>query len=221
MSIRCFLLAAALTLSAAALPAQDTDQNVVIMDENLWVTFYDVPSRRFREIRASFVRRQFAYASDDLAVSASYLTIEADRARPEIANRLNEVADRMTWISENIEDLTVNVAELDALFGRAHWLLAQHYLDMAKRSRDSRKNRNAGLNLLATAHHMERAVLWSDSRISRDVQTTLENLRDLADQLQDRDLAEKAYREKPIVQAEKLLLKLSKTVDRPVLLQPE
>jgi hypothetical protein len=99
--------------------------------------------------------------------------------------------------------------------------LAQHYLDMAKRSRESRKNRSAGLNLLATAHHMERAVLWSNSRISRDVQTTLENLRDLADQLQDKDLTEKAYREKPIVQAEKLLLKLSKTVNRPVLLQPE
>ena len=221
MFCRILMVFFTLVLMAPAVPASESDQRVVIMDENLWVAFYDVPSRRFRDIRAAFIKRQFAQAAGDLETSSAYLTIEADRALPTISKRLNEVADRMAWISENMEDASVTVTDLDALFSRAHWLLAQHYLDLAKRSRNSRKHRNAGLNLYATTHHLERAVLWSNSRITRDVQKTLENLRDLADQLQDKDLAETAYREKPIVQAEKLLRKLGKKIDRPVLLQTE
>jgi hypothetical protein len=211
----------ALALSAPAVTATGPDQQVVTMDENLWVTFYDVPSRRFRNIRSSFIRQEFGQAAHDLETSSAYLSIEADRALPAISKRLNEVADRMLWIAENTEDISITVTDLDTLFSRAHWLLAQHYLDLAKRYRDSRQNRSAGLNLYATTHHLERAVLWSNSRITRDVLKTLENLRDLANQLQDKKLAESAYSKKPIVQAEKLLRRLGKTIDRPVLLPDE
>jgi len=216
-----FFALALVAPAVSAVSASESDQQLVTMDENLWVAFYDVPSRRFRNIRASFIKRQFDQAAGDLETSSTYLTIEADRALPAISKRLNEVADRMAWIAENMDDASVTVTDLDALFSRAHWLLAQHYLDLAKRSRNSGKHRNAGLNLYATTHHLERAVLWSNSRITRDVQKTLENLRDFADQLQDKDLTESAYREKPIVKAEKLLRKLGKTIDRPVLLQTE
>ena len=221
MYSRIVIMTFALAAAAPTIAASQPDQPIVTMHEKLWVAFYDVPSRRFRDIRASFIRRQFAQAAHDLETSSAYLTVEADRASPEISKRLNEVADKMAWASENMEDVSVTVTDLDALFSRAHWLLAQHYLDLAKRSRDSRNNRNAGLYLFATTHHLERAVLWSNSRISRDVQKTLENLRDLADQLQNKDQAETAYREKPIVRAERLLRKLGKTIDRPVLLHNE
>ncbi len=216
-----FGIAAITTLFGFApqLMAQDeTDQPKVVIDEGQWAAFYDVPSRRFRDIRAAFIRREFDRASEDLATSASYLSIEASRALPAIAERLSEVSQRMMWISENINDAGVTTQDLDALFSRAHWLLAQHYLDKARSSRDSRQNRNAGLNLLASTHHLERAVLWSNSRIDRGVQETLEDLRDLADRLQDKELAARAYREKPIVRAETLLRKLGKTIDRPVVL---
>ena len=218
MSKKSIIFIAAMLATTPALSANNSDQPIVTMQENLWIAFYDVPSRRFRDIRGAFVRREFGRASADLDTSAVYLAIEAERAIPAIAARLNEVADRMMWISENTDDLSVTTADLDALFSRAHWLLAQHYLDMARRSRDSRHNRNAGLYLLATTHHLERAVLWSNSRISRDTHKALENLRDLADRLQDEKLAADAYSDKPLVQAEKLLRKLGKTIDRPVVL---
>ncbi len=218
MNYKIVIMIAALAMTAPSLAVTETDPPVVTMDENLWVAFYDVPSRRFRDIRAAFVRREFARASRDLATSASYLTIEANRALPAIAERLDEVANRMTWISEHIDDVDVTTTDLDSLFSRSHWLLAQHFLDMARRSRDSGQNRNAGLYLWATTHHLERAVLWSNSRISRDVQKTLEDLRDLADQLQDENLAAAAYRDKPLVRADKLLRKLGKTIDRPIVL---
>ena len=209
---------AALVMTSPAFAASNADQPVVTMDERLWVAFYDVPSRRFREVRAAFMRHEFEKASTDLATSANYLEIEADRALPSIAARLTDVADHMTWISENISDTSVTAADLDSQFSRAHWLLAQHYLDMARRSRDSQQDRNAGLYLLATTHHLERAVLWSNFRIGNDVQKTLEDLRDLADRLQDESLSEEAYRDKPLARADKLLRKLGKKIDRPVVL---
>ena len=221
MNTKVIFLLAALAAATPAISADSTDQPVVTMHENLWIAFYDVPSRRFRDIRNAFVKRQFDRAAIDLGTSADFLAIEADRAVPAIAERLNDVADRMTWISENTGDVSVTTTDLDALFSRAHWLLAQHYLDMAKRSRDHRQNRNAGLYLMATTHHLERAVLWSNSRIDRDVHKTLEDLGDLAHKLQDKNLAEKAYAEKPMARAEKLLRKLGKTIDRPIVLLAE
>lgn len=218
MNYKVVILIVALAITAPSLEATEADPPVITMDENLWVAFYDVPSRRFRDLRAAFVRREFATASKDLATSASYLTIEANRALPAIAERLHEVANRMTWISEHIDDIDVTTSDLDSLFSRSHWLLAQHFLDMARRSRDNGQNRNAGLYLWATTHHLERAVLWSNSRITLDVQMTLENLRDLADQLQDEKRAAAASRDKPLVRADKLLRKLGKTIDRPVVL---
>lgn len=213
-----FFLIVMLAAATQAISAHNEDQPVVTMQEGLWIAFYDVPSRRFRDIRNAFVKRQFDSVAADLDTSAIYLLIEADRSTPAIAERLSDVAEQMMWMSENIDDVSVTTADLDALFSRAHWLLAQQYLDMARRSRDSRQHRNAGRYLLATTHHLERAVLWSNSRINRDVHTTLEKLRDLADRLQDDGLAVDAYDDKPLVRAEKLLRKLAKIIDRPVVL---
>ncbi|MDH3303695.1 MAG: hypothetical protein OEM50_01460 [Gammaproteobacteria bacterium] len=217
MNFKIVVMTVALTMMAP-LSATEADPPVITIEENLWVAFYDVPSRRFRDIRNAFVRREFDRASKDLETSASYLVIEASRALPAIKERLNEVTNRMTWISEHIDDAKVTAADLDTLFSRSHWLLAQHFLDMARRSRDSGQHRNAGLYLWATTHHLERAVLWSNSRISRDVDKTLEDLRDLADRLQDEKLAAEANRDKPLLRADRLLRKLGKTIDRPVVL---
>jgi hypothetical protein len=218
MTYKALIMIAALAMAVPSYAKAETDPAVVTIDENLWVAFYDVPSRRFRDIRAAFVRREFTSASKNLATSANYLTIEANRALPAIAERLNDVSGRMTWIAKHIDDVDVTTTDLDALFSRSHWLLAQHFLDMARRSRDSAQNKNAGLYLWATTHHLERAVLWSNSRISRDVQKTLADLRDLADQLQDETLVTTAYRNRPLARADKLLRELGKTIDRPVVL---
>lgn len=205
-------------LTAGPITANEPDQPLVTMDENLWVAFYDVPSRRFRDIRTAFMQRNFAAAASDLGTSASYLRIEAARAIQELSVRLNEVAGRMTWVADNIEDMSVTVADLDALFGRAHWLLAQHYLDMARRARDRQRYRVEGRYLWATTHHLERAVLWSNARIDKRLFKTLEGLRELATRLQDDKEALKAHREKPLVQADRTLRELGKRIDRPVVL---
>ena len=218
MRHKLFGLLAVLALSNHTLAEIGPKQPLVTIDENLWVTFYDLPSRRFRDIRSDFVRREFAAAASNLGTSANYLKVEADRAMPALAERLEDVTAKLMWIAGNIDDASVTVASLDSLFGRAHWLLAQHYLDMAKRSRDSQQYRNEGLYLWATTHHLERAVLWSNARIDRELHKTLERLRDLANRLQEPKLAKKAAREKPIIQAEKTLRELGRQIDRPVVL---
>ena len=218
MRLKWTTLLAALVFSPHTLAADETDQPLVMMDENLWVTFYDVPSRRFRDIRNAFVRQDFEMAAHNLVTSASYLQVEANRALPALAERLHDVSARMTWIAENSDHPSVTLADFDSLFGRAHWLLAQHYLDMAKRSRDVQQYRNEGLYLWATTHHLERAVLWSNARIDRKLHKTLAGLRDMASRLQDAELAAKANKERPLIQAERTLPELGKQIDRPIVL---
>ena len=221
MRKRFLFMMTAFLLTPTAFCADEAVQSPVTMDESLWVVFYDVPSRRFRSIRNDFVGRQFESAAADLTTSASYLVIEANRAQPQIASRLTEVADKLTWMADNIDKASVTGAELDSVFGRAHWLLAQHYLDMARRSRDANQNRNAGRYLWATTHHMERAILWSNARISRTVQKTLDDLRELATDIQDEKTAKAAYGKKPMLRAEALLRELGREIDRPVVISSQ
>lgn len=210
------ILALALSVPLALADEQEARQAVVVLDEDLWVTFYDLPSRRFRAIRTAIINGDNETAAKDLELTANYLLIEAERSTESLAGPLKSSVDKLRALGESIDNVTLS--DLDALYGRAHWLLAQHYLHRAKVARDARQNRNTGLYLLAATHHMERAILWSNSKVDRDVRVTLEKLRDLAAQLQQNQSFEKAYREKPVVRAEKLLVKIGKQINRPVLL---
>lgn len=203
----------------AAFPVAADDppvERTVVLDEDVWVLFYDLPSRRFREIRTNFVKRQFDAAAADLVTSAGYLVVESERAAPDIATRLVEVADRLTRIAGHMQDPAVTGAELDSQFGRAHWLLAQHYLDLAHQLRDLGLYRRSGLHLWATTHHLERAVLWSNARIDRQLLGTLEDLQELAMQMQDEQTVRRAMNDRPIVRAEAFLRELGQSIDRPV-----
>lgn len=191
-------------------------QDAVVMDADLWVTFYDLPSRRFRAIRTAILNQNTKTASRDLLVTANFLSVEAERASAAFQPPLREVVERMRRFSGNIDDVTLE--DLDSVFGRTHWLLAQHYLEFARRARDLRQNENASLYLWATTHHIERAILWSNTPVTREARTTLDNLRDAAGRLQDSGTSARAYRDKPIVRAEKLLRKIAIQIDRPVLL---
>lgn len=204
------------SLLAEASVAQAPQQSQVTLDEGRWVLFYDLPSRRFPAIRASFVSRQFDAAAQDLSTSAAFIAVEASRSLPAIGERLQSVAASLSALAENLAEPGTTVSELDAIFGRAHWLLAQHYLYLARNDRDTKQYRMAGQYLWATTHHLERAVIWSNARIDRRLQNTLESLRELATRLQDPRQAERAIAEKPIVRAEALLVDLGKTIDRPV-----
>ena len=221
--MRIIVLTAALliALHGYPVPAQGQERSLVAVDENLWVTFYDVPSHRFRSIRDQFVRRDFDSVRRDLITSSSHLMIESGRSSPDLSERLAEVATQLMFIADDIDDPTVTTEILDKLFGRAHWLLAQHYLFHARNSRDADNNRMAGRYLWAATHHMERAVLWSNSRIDRNLVNTLDNLRNLAVRLQDDKDAAAARSQRPIRRAEQALVELGKKIDRPVVLEIE
>lgn len=191
-------------------------QKPVVLDENLWVTFYDLPSRRFRTIRAAILTRDYEAAARDLSVTANYLSVEANRASAVIQVPLNDVVARLGSMQGRIDKLTLD--ELDMLFGRAHWLLAQHYLDHAKQSRDMRDNRGTSLFLWATIHHMERAALWNNVPVTSETHRALEGLRKLAGRLQNPETSDRAYKDKPVVRAEILLRKIGKQIDRRILL---
>ncbi len=195
---------------------QGGSQSAVVLDENLWVTFYDLPSRRFRAIRAAVLTRDNESAARDLSLAANYLSVEAERSSTVLRAPLDDVVNHLRRMESSIEEVTLD--DLDALFGRAHWLLAQHYLESAGEARDARENRNASLYLWATTHHIERAILWSNVAVTREVHSTLEGLQKIAGELGDPETSARAYRERPMVRAERLLRKIGKQIDRRVLL---
>lgn len=203
-------------LAAPAVYGQQDLQSRVVLDEGLWVTFYDLPSRRFRAIRTAILVQDLQAAARDLSIAANYISIEAERSSDVLRTPLNDVVDRMRSIEQDVRSVTL--ADLDALFGRAHWLLAQHFLGLGRDARNARNSRNMSLYLWATTHHIERAILWSDVSITREVHSTLEELQKIAGDLQNPQTEARAYREKPIVQAENLLKKIGKQIDRRVLL---
>lgn len=199
-------------------PGRSDELPSVTLDENVWVLFYDLPSRRFRSIREAHLRRDWERASDDLRTSAGFLAAEAGRASAPLHAPLNDIADRLNRLAAADAASDIAGEQLDAAFGRAHWLLAQHYLVLARDARDTGAHRMAGTYLLATAHHMERAALWSDAKLTRRLAQTLDRLRDHANDLREGRDAARVYRDKPIVAAEKTLRELGVLLDRKVLL---
>lgn len=193
----------------------------VTVDETVWLTFYDVPSRRFLESRRALFRGDLDAARADLIISAGHLQVEAGRTTPAVGEGLMAVSERLLWLADNIEDARATPQEFDTQFGRAHWLLAQHYLFEARLSRNRGNNALAGRYLWATTHHMERAVIWSNARIDRRLRKTLDDLRNLSTMLQDSQKAPSARRQRPIVKAEKILRELGETINRPVVLPAE
>lgn len=194
---------------------QSERQAPVVLDENQWVTFYDLPSRRFRAIRTAVLTRNYHAAARDLVVTANYLTVEAERSTEVLQGPMREVVMRLREMESSIDRVTLD--ELDGQFGRAHWLLAQHYIVFARGARDARHARNTSLYLTAITHHMERAMLWSNVPVDDEVHDTLEDLRETAGELLNPETAAAAFRERPIVRAEQLLRKIGAQINRRVL----
>lgn len=195
----------------------DTDaRRDITLDEDVWVLFYDLPSRRFRNIRDAFVRRNWAAARRDLEASSGFFRAELQRADAALINPMREVIVRLETIAENIESPEVSGSQLDAAFARAHWLLAQHYLVLSEATKSAGDSHNTGNYLWATAHHLERCVLWSDARLSRRQLNSLESLRDMAGRLRETDNPETVYKAKPIASARKTLQQIGEFLDRRV-----
>ncbi|MDX1500659.1 MAG: hypothetical protein R3176_12205 [Woeseiaceae bacterium] len=208
------LVLIALFSGSAAAEEHDTRRSAVVLDENVWVAFYDLPSRRFRDIYSAVVAGNRSAAAGDLGVAAAYLAIESDRAHAELVEPLGNAAAELRTLAAGIE--TATLAEFDRAFARAHWLLAQHFIAEARDARDARNGNATGLYLWAATHHIERTLLWSNERIARDVSRTIDELRDIGGRLQKGATVEAAFREKPVVRAEALLRKVARQVDRPV-----
>lgn len=186
------------------------------LDEQTWVLFYDLPSRRFRSIRDAFIRRDFASATNELLVSAAFVRSESERATAALAVPLSEVIARMTSIADTMEQGGSTVSDLDAVFARTHWLLAQHYLVLAQQARLDGQHDFAGHYLWATAHHMERTALWSDARLTTALVRDIERLRSMANELRTSKKPDKVYRNRPLKSASETLVALGEFLDRKV-----
>lgn len=203
-------------LYAPETAGQNAERPALVLDESSWVTFYDLPSRRFRGIRDAYLRRDFEAVSRDLDVTIGFLAVEAERAVPELAGVFADNIERLQKARANLDQPGAPATDFDAIFAQSHWLLAQHYFVEAIQSRDEERHRLAGRYLVATAHHLERSVMWSDMRIADDVLDALQTLRDAASQLAAGADPARVYRERPLRLAARTLTAIGEQIDRRV-----
>ena len=115
----------AMCLFALSLPeAGSQERSLLTLDENVWATFYDLPSRRFRNIRDAFVRKDFDAAESDLQVAINFTSVEAARAAEELQAPMAEAIAALNNVRANIRNTSVSGSDLDSAFARVHWLLA-------------------------------------------------------------------------------------------------
>ena len=211
-----FLTIALFSIVGGAMAQDLPDQRAIVLDEDVWVTFYDLPSRRFRTIRDAFVRRDFESVSRDLDITIGFLSVEAQRAVPELKPAITEVVEQMQAMRSRLSDTSLSVGQLDAVFARTHWLLSQQYLVFAIQARDRQMYRSAGRYLFATAHHLERSVLWSDARVTEEIVSSLDSIRDMASKLQNSESPERVMMGRPVRLTAKTLIEIGEQIDRRV-----
>ncbi len=181
------------------------EQPMFTRENGILLLFYDVSSRRFRTARDALIRGDLVAAAGDLQTSAGHLRLEAERNDGALGVELGKVATQLMVLSGRVGDDDFLRTELDPVFARAHWLLAQQYLDWAEISRDRKRHKNAGGYLWAATHHLERALIWSNQRVDSDIALRLDELSSLANDLRSGSDPAAVYQEKPIRGARDLL----------------
>lgn len=190
-------------------------QRLFQIDESLWIVFYDLPSRRFRDIKDAYIRRDLSSARRDLATSANYLRIEA--ARSPIARALTDAATELDAMAAELDPLDTDPADPDARFANVHWLLSQHFLALAIDARDDNRHMDAGWYLTAVAHHLERTALWSEVAVDRKLIVAVDGLREQANKLQNAPPSarkEELYKNRPMRNAVEVLQRLGKQIGK-------
>ena len=100
------------------------------------------------------------------------------------------------------------------MFGRAHWLLAQHFLLIAQSRLRDNDTAVLSVYLTATAHHLERAALWSGAQDTPGLAQTLDELRASAADL--RKNPDRNRYQRLITRTVNVLKDLAKVINRPV-----
>ena len=208
MCVLCMLLPSSSAESASVVAP---DRPTLVLDGDTFITFYDLPSRRFRALRGAFVEGDEVGFQRDLAVSIEYLGVEIQRMDPRLGGAMHEVIAGFDAVSISSG---AAVTELDALFSRAHWLLAQHFLLTAQSRLLESGAATPAIYLIATAHHLERAALWSGAGETPKLAQTLDELRASAGNL--RKYPHRDQYQRLIARTAGLLKDLSKVINRPV-----
>lgn len=199
----------------------ETNQKLFSFDENYWVLFYDLPSRRFRAIRNDFIQGHYGLVSQNLRVAENHIRIEATRSTPPLTQKLIAVSDKLAEAAVRNENNQITVAEFNPLFAQAHWLLSQHFLTLSLTSKQNKNDRNAGHYLAATAHHVERAILWSDMKITPQTLQTLEEIAKQSNELLNAAKPLKVYKKRPIKKAWELIKETGDYLEKTVTIHPD
>jgi hypothetical protein len=176
MSHRMIIIAVALTLvTLAAVSCQKAEkeepQAIVesevwvapdsLVFEQVWLYFTDKPEVNFEKTISDLDAESPERAAHDLRTASAYLKIEAARARGDSRKALRASIRELEDTADQIEGGTVvETSEMERIFARAHYALAEHHYRRAAALWRSKEQIKAGEELDVAVTHLEHGLGW-------------------------------------------------------------
>ncbi len=159
---------------SASASTSESKSTRFVMDGDTFIVFYDLPSRRFRALQQAFINQNTEQFDRDLEVTIQYLAAEKSRMDPRLQAPIDQTIESLRAFPSTSD---LSLSDMQQHFARVHWLLAQHFLQIAHRQTQSTETAETWLYYTATAHHLERAVLWASLEIDKTLTANLDSLR--------------------------------------------
>jgi hypothetical protein len=151
--------------------------------EQVWLYFADKPEEYFEETVSDLDAVGPKAAAHDLRTAAAYLKIEAGRSRGASGKALRASIDELEDAAGRVGGgVTIPSDEMNRVFARAHWALAQHHFARAS-ALAARDKIKAGKELDAAATHVEHGMGWLDPEPDETRTAALQGVRETAGEM--------------------------------------
>jgi hypothetical protein len=157
---------------------------LVVIEEDVWMRFNDEPSHHMQRAHASFLKKEYKAAANELQKTASYLHVESQNAVGETKSALAASAEELDRLAHDVAAGTVKSAKtLESAFARAEHALATHHQAKANTALSEKHGTTAGHYLNSAVTHLENAAKWTGHELESGTVATANGVRTVAGKL--------------------------------------
>jgi len=154
-----------IALMIAAITSGAWGKAIMVEEEDLLV-FAGQAGSHFHKARESFLKGYLAAAADEIRVANAFMRLEGARATEEGKKALNASIEELAELANKVEmNMIADAADLDEVFGRANYALANHRYLKAQEYHAKGEEQKAALELKASAGNIERGFGWAGQKM--------------------------------------------------------
>jgi hypothetical protein len=164
-------------LTIAAMATGAWAKTITVEEEDLAVLAGQAGSH-FHKARESFLKGYIAAAADEIRVANAFMRLEHARATDEGKKLLESSIDELAELANKVEtNIVADAVELDEVFGRANYALANHRHLKAQEYHEKGEEEKAALELKAAAGNIERGFGWAGQKMGEGTLTAVRGAR--------------------------------------------